>query len=830
MRHPENKPHIFLNTPPETRSYKSPKAGGGGSKLPDRDRQPHGSYIGRRYKESIGKAKEKLEGKLVGVSGNYRGYYLDFYLADGFKGLERLDSNELELIRVREKDNAIIATVFIPRDETEPFQKRIDQYLNENTPQGKKKLSKPNPKNKPLIEGIDNIDASSIKSLWCDAEGSFPKNNDNFWWEASILNTQEKNFISACKEEKVHFSKKTLKFPDRVIFCVNTNVEIMTEIQLITGAIAELRHLKPTAEFFTSLNSTEQAEWVDELLSRIQWPNNKSPSVCLLDTGVNHGHPLLAGALQKADLHASNPNWPNSDGFNKQYHGTPMAGIALYGNLAEVLENRKPIKLKHKLESVRIVPTKGDNLEDLYGVITQESVARVEVNNPDRLRNFCMAITEENENMNRGEPSSWSAAVDQLCIGTDDLKKKRLMIISAGNIRSSEPTYDYFQRCKLEQIENPAQSWNALTVGAYTDKINIADENFKGYKAIAEVGDLSPFSRTSSIWKDDWPIKPEIVLEGGNQASSPSNHQLDTPDALGLLTTHHAPNQKLFDIMHGTSPATAQAARMAAIIQEQYSYFWPETIRALLVHSAEWTQKMQDRIDKNNTKKHLKEMMRCFGYGVPSLDRALWSAQNALTLISQNEIQPFKQTTSTITNKPTKGGETNHMHFFELPWPKEVLENLGETQVRMKVTLSYFIEPNPSERGYNNRYKYMSHGFGFDVKHQSETFQNFQTRINKFLKEESDNNNSIGDKKWIIGMAKDKGSIHSDIWKGTAADLAERGLVAVFPKVGWWKTHNGQKKWNKSTRYSLIISIETEDENVDLYTPVQNIIEQKVSI
>ena len=55
------------------------------------------------------------------------------------------------------------------------------------------------------------------------------------------------------------------------------------------------------------------------------------------------------------------------------------------------------------------------------------------------------------------------------------------------------------------------------------------------------------------------------------------------------------------------------------------------------------------------------------------------------------------------------------MHLHDLPWPRDVLEDLGETPVEMRVTLSYFIEPNPSRRGHRSRYRYESHGLRFDV-------------------------------------------------------------------------------------------------------------------
>jgi hypothetical protein len=64
------------------------------------------------------------------------------------------------------------------------------------------------------------------------------------------------------------------------------------------------------------------------------------------------------------------------------------------------------------------------------------------------------------------------------------------------------------------------------------------------------------------------------------------------------------------------------------------------------------------------------------------------------------------------------------------------------------------------------------------------------------------------------------GSIHSDVWRGTAAELASRGYLAVYPTMGWWNKRSHLEGWTKSSRYSLIVSIETPSVDVDLYTPV----------
>ena len=71
-----------------------------------------------------------------------------------------------------------------------------------------------------------------------------------------------------------------------------------------------------------------------------------------------------------------------------------------------------------------------------------------------------------------------------------------------------------------------------------------------------------------------------------------------------------------------------------------------------------------------------------------------------------------------------------------------------------------------------------------------------------------------------MGEARNVGSIHSDIWTGTAAELALSNLIAVHPSVGWWRERHHLNKFNKQTRYSLIVSFLLPGQNIDIYTPV----------
>jgi hypothetical protein len=173
------------------------------------------------------------------------------------------------------------------------------------------------------------------------------------------------------------------------------------------------------------------------------------------------------------------------------------------------------------------------------------------------------------------------------------------------------------------------------------------------------------------------------------------------------------------------------------------------------------------------------------------------------------------------------------MNLHQLPWPLDELEELGETEVEMRVTLSYFIEPNPSARGVKSRYRYESHGLRFDVKRPHESDDDFRTRINAAARDEEEQSSisSGDDPNWVVGTRnRHRGSIHSDIWIGPAADLASRGMIAVFPVSGWWKSRPKLERYNQKTRYSLIVSIRAPEVDVELYSAVENLVKMPVEI
>jgi hypothetical protein len=108
----------------------------------------------------------------------------------------------------------------------------------------------------------------------------------------------------------------------------------------------------------------------------------------------------------------------------------------------------------------------------------------------------------------------------------------------------------------------------------------------------------------------------------------------------------------------------------------------------------------------------------------------------------------------------------------------------------------------------------------FDLKTATETLDQFKIRINKAAREEKEKATSASDStSWRFGPdIRSSGSIHSDRWTGPAVDLADKGYLAVYPTIGWWRERPRHERWMMRTRYALVVSIRTP--GVDVYTPV----------
>jgi len=837
----DKRPHLVLTNTSKATPFKAHKAPGGNkADVPSQDRATHGAALQAQLLALKPVARQAAE--LQAERGLQSGLGLqiqfvgvpDVTLAFESLGYERTRNpgQQIEVLSVHTDGNSTVANVYVPDGKLEHFEKYVAEYLaaKSNKAGGLIDHGK-------LLNAIASIRSAELRALWTDDPELFPQDvAEQFWWEVWLPVRGETNrnnvvddFRKLATLAECQVSEHQINFPERTVVLMFGSQQQLSTSVMTLNCVAELRRAKETAEFFDGMAPPEQLEWVDETLARLQPPtdDDATPRVCLLDSGVNRGHPLLAPFIASADLHTVNPVWGTDDTAN---HGSGLAGLAALGDLSDALESNDPVLVGHRLESVKLTPEQGANEGDSkhHGYLFAEAVSRPEVAAATRPRVFTSAVTS-NDDRDRGRPSAWSATVDKLAADYDgDGQFPRLFVLSAGNTDDELAWSTYPASLTTNSIRDPGQAWNALTVGAYTNKALITEANAQHYQPIAPAGGLSPYTTTSGGWNTAWPLKPDVVFEGGNVGKSATGSA--GISSLHLLTTNNLYLERLFTTTNATSAASALGARMAAQLMAAYPTLRPETIRALIVHSAEWTDAMRAAYLPTNrpaTKSDHVQLIRHCGWGVPNLDRALWSAGNSLTLVVEDLVHPYKKV-------PSKGVVSRDMNLHALPWPNDQLLALpSETQVELRVTLSYFVEPNPSARGTSSTFHYPSHRLRFDVQRPLDaTTEDFVARINAAAEREDDDDPiDPKDPYWILGdRQRHRGSLHQDSWLGTAAELASRGYIAVYPAKGWWRTRQAQERFNLPARYSLVVSICTPETYVDLYTPIAEQVAARVAV
>lgn len=570
----EQLPHLVLSGTATTERFSAISSGGGHPPiLPQLDRATHGQGLLNQIETLKGVAAQaKQVQQEAGMESGY-GIQVQFRsfedVALVFESLPR-EKSGIELLNVRQAEHRTLATVFVPEGKFEHFEKLITEYLEEKTDRNGKPRD-----HKALLNTIEDIRCATMEALWTDSSEALPGNEDEaVWWEVWLPARGDRQsmlmqFRNIAERIGFQFGEGEIFFPERTVLLMNGTRRQIRQSMMLLNSVAELRRAKETAEFFDSLIPTEQREWVDELLQRTVTRRGELPYVCILDTGVNNGHPLLSHSLHDNDLHTIEP----ASGINDESgHGTRMAGISLYGDLADALDADRII-LSHRLESVKMLRNDGDNEGKHHGHLTVEAVSRPEILAPDRRRVFGMAVTAK-DNRDRGRPSAWSATLDRLAADSDeDGLSPRLLVVSAGNISDNHAWIDYPESNSSDGIHDPGQAWNVLTVGAFTEKVRITEEGASAYNPIAPDGGISPFSTTSMTWGKPWPLKPDVVMEGGNAAKDGIG--AIWMQSLSLLTTNHQPEERLLTTANATSAATYLSARMAAQLIAEYPNFWP---------------------------------------------------------------------------------------------------------------------------------------------------------------------------------------------------------------------------------------------------------------
>lgn len=795
------------------------------------DRAAHAEVLRRQLEASVADIQAAMAlQKADGVPVNKRGTAITISSRPAVAldvGKKRSTSPGLKLLNLRralEDEDAVAhpeqATFFVSNKSLETLRKNIDTYgeWEEDPSAGEgsneeeeDEEDNSKPANFWLFESGATIRSSTLRDYWTDRIELFPRKKTKTEWEVWTRPGFEKSFSTAAERLGIESVGMPTEFVETVVRNVSATPQQLESLVRSSAAVVELRSASTFVSDFYDMEPEIRSRAVADIASRISGPPLGAPRVTILDTGVNRSHPLLAGSLPLARCYTLRESWGATD---SRGHGTKMAGIAQFGDLQDVTSSSAPLVLETALESVVVTsPTPPGDIpaRDALG----RAVALVE-KDPHR-RVFCLAQTAHGETED-GRPTSTSAVLDQLAYG--DGEATRLFCAAVGNVPHSplEPyqVADYADRNERFGIQSPAQALNALSVGA----VSLKDHGWS--RLVAPVGDLMPTSRTAGSWVRPHASKPDIVMEGGNFSVDDGGlYSRPSEEHMVLTTSRLAPATPLATSGE-TSTATALAAGLAARLAARYPMYRMETIRGLLVHSAEWTPAMLQQASRlreagANAQTAANLLLDRYGWGVPNEQRLFSSASNALTMIVEDDLQPYERL--------LKGGKLSpirlkEMKYFKLPWPEDVLRGLAATQVEMRCTLSYFVEPDPhaASRGRATD-RYASHRLKFDVQRNGESDSRAQLRNNELAS--GDMVQSPGsDSGWTLS-SRSKGTLVHDVWRGPAYELAGRSGISVVPMRGWWGDMPSQDRYERRINYSLIVSIRTpSDAGGDLFAEV----------
>ena len=396
------------------------------------------------------------------------------------------------------------------------------------------------------------------ESFWTDGVDALPASNARSWWEVWLRGDDDAvltRFREQAKVMGVTIGAKHLTFPERTVVLAEGSLDQFAASLDFLDTLAELRRLATSGA--SSPGRFRQKSKPRGRANSLPAPRRPQGRGCHVHPRHRRKprsrapHPGARGeghARVQATVGRRRPQRSRDrDGGDRRLRG-PARSARLVGSP----------RARHRLESAKILPPPpGKNRKELYGALTAEAISYAEIEAPTRPRVISMAITTT-EFRDRGQPTSWSSELDKLCAGIDGeptavLRFRRERSKGRGLSSGSERDRRHPRsRAGLERADRRRLygSRARSTSRPYADR---ADRR----RATA----TCPTSTTSCIWQGQWPLKPDIVMEGGNMALSPTGRR-PTFRTRFSSSTYFEPNVRQFTATGDTSAATAAAGAL----------------------------------------------------------------------------------------------------------------------------------------------------------------------------------------------------------------------------------------------------------------------------
>lgn len=614
--------------------------------------------------------------------------------------------------------------------------------------------------------------------------------------------------------------------------CARYGGRLVEDLRTASLLLAKVRGSRELAEALLDLDIVARVDLpphLAEAYSRIfqdlnlpdlpDHPNDTDPMVCVVDSGVVAGHPLLANwVIEERDFDTGDGTEADRNG-----HGTSVAGLVVYGDVAECLarnEWRPQVRIC-SAKVLRHIPNPSDPEtgevvfpeEHRVERITEEAIRYFATERGCRI--FNLSLGNSSEVYDEGRQFAWAEKLDELARELDVVIVVPTVNHANPEIPTESSTREQFQQhvrdgllTESQRLCNPATASLALTVGAIarsdalghaTDKDGLRLRNaFAG----SPMGGPSPFTRSGPGYRIDqnkFGIKPDFVHFGGNYALSAvaggSPHWVDHI-LLGEPTIRKERNGRFVGAMNGTSFACAHvsyAAAVAASSLEQSLERAPSAnlIRALVGSTAATPPCGDDWLLDEETSRRL------VGYGICSAEELTWSRANRVRLIAEDTLEEDK------------------LHVYRVPVPDSFLSTKGRRGIT--VALAYDPPVRASRKEYLARTMWIEALRGL-------TTEDVEMYRGRMAGAESPNLPSINQIDMRPPRTRAQWStlqVRTREWRQRPALRApgDGEEVAIHLLVGCQKRF--PTGLDPSQRYGLVVLFWHEGEHVELYQPLR---------
>lgn len=359
--------------------------------------------------------------------------------------------------------------------------------------------------------------------------------------------------------------------------------------------------------------------------------SEEAVTIGIIDSGVTSGHPLLEPAMVGE---FGVPAHLGTD--DERRHGTSVAGIAIYGSIAEQL-NVGQLEPQFRLASAKVVNAHGHFADERpVPAIMEEAIRRLHDEYGCRITNISLA--DAKRTVGGGRPSNWATILDNLARELD-----LVILISAGNGTSASThianggvaAYPGYMLEPDNRLYEPASAVSALVVGslAHGNGLSQQDAEFPDIVALTSAHDPSPFSRCGPGYRES--IKPDLAEYGGTAVwLGFAGTVTGSRDSCGVLTLDANYTQNLLCYRHGTSFAAPAASFKAASIRQAFPTSSANMVRALLALSADHPDQLLTRTEGTVRRGHL----RFAGYGVANVEKAVLSEDVRPVLFAEDTL------------------------------------------------------------------------------------------------------------------------------------------------------------------------------------------------